>query len=135
MTVSMMAEVQLGYGQKTFKLSFDPEKLSLLATDSSSETSLSDVEIGARLDAAVGSPQLDDLVAADDSVLIVVSDATRATASAQVVNLLVRRLIQTGVSPANVAIIFATGIHRAVTDQEKIELLTPFIVQRVRTLI
>src|SRR4029079_18901370 len=66
----------------------------------------------------------------DDSVLIVVSDATRATASAQVVNLLVRRLVQTGVSPSRMAVIFATGIHRPVTEKEKVELLTPFILQR-----
>jgi len=31
-------------------------------------------------------------------------------------------------------VIFATGIHRAVTEQEKSELLTPFIVQRVKVL-
>jgi nickel-dependent lactate racemase len=66
--------------------------------------------------------------------LIVVSDATRASGSAQVVNLLVRRLIALGVAPYDLRIIFATGIHRGVTHEEKAELLTPFIVQRVRTL-
>jgi nickel-dependent lactate racemase len=65
---------------------------------------------------------------------MVVSDATRATASAQILNLLVRRLIQGGVSPADLAIIFATGIHRPVTPEEKLELLTPFIAQRVKTI-
>jgi nickel-dependent lactate racemase len=30
------------------------------------------------------------------------------------------------------AIIFATGIHRPVTEKEKVELLTPFIVQRLQ---
>jgi lactate racemase len=64
----------------------------------------------------------------------VVSDATRATASAQIVNVVVRRLIQAGVSSTKLAIIFATGIHRPVTEQEKVDLLTSFIVQRVRTL-
>jgi nickel-dependent lactate racemase len=44
----------------------------------------------------------------------------------------VRRLVQAGVSPSLMAIIFATGIHRPVTDNEKTELLTPFIVQRLR---
>ena len=66
--------------------------------------------------------------------MIVVSDATRATASGQILNLLVRRLIQSGVSPADIAIIFATGIHRPVTAAEKIQLLTPFIAQRVKTI-
>jgi nickel-dependent lactate racemase len=67
-------------------------------------------------------PALDEIVSSDDSVLIVVSDATRATASAQIVNLLVRRLVQAGVSPAAMAMIFATGIHRPVTEKEKVEL-------------
>jgi nickel-dependent lactate racemase len=31
------------------------------------------------------------------------------------------------------AIIFATGIHRPVTEEEKIDLLSPFIVQRIKT--
>jgi lactate racemase len=46
----------------------------------------------------------------------------------------VRRLIQVGISPADLAIIFATGMHRPVTAAEKIELLTPFIAQRVKTI-
>jgi nickel-dependent lactate racemase len=95
---------------------------------------LTDVEINERLSAPIESPPLEELFSDVDSVLIVVSDATRATASSQIVNLLVRRLIQCGVSPADLAIIFSTGIHRAVTRDEKVELLTPFIVQRVRTL-
>ncbi len=49
-------------------------------------------------------------------------------------NLLVRRLIALGVAPYDLRVIFATGIHRPVTREEKSELLTPFIVQRVRTL-
>jgi nickel-dependent lactate racemase len=95
---------------------------------------LSDAEIGAAIDSPIVSPPLDEIIGSDDSVLLVVSDATRATASAQIVNLLVRRLVQTGVSPGNIAVIFATGIHRRVTEEEKRDLLTPFIVQRIRTL-
>jgi nickel-dependent lactate racemase len=129
-----MTTVELGYGQKRFSLPIDAERFSVLALDSSLEQPLTDVEIGVAFDSPIASPALDEIVATDDSVLIVVSDATRATASAQIVNLLVRRLIQSGVSPANIAIIFATGIHRPVTDQEKLELLTPFIVQRIRTI-
>src|SRR5947208_1011893 len=83
------------------------------------QAALSDFDIGGAFDSPIASPPLDEIVGGEDSVLIVVSDATRATASAQIVNLLVRRLIQTGVSPGNLAIIFATGIHRPVSDTEK----------------
>lgn len=129
-----IGKISLGLGKSAFDFEYDKDQFSVLSGAENSETPLSDVEIGAALDSPIGSPPLDEIVSADDSVLIVVSDATRATASAQIVNLLVRRLIQTGVSPANLAIIFATGIHRGVTEQEKLDLLTPFIVQRVRTM-
>lgn len=134
MTSSPMTEIQLGYGQRALPFSFDPSRLHSLTLDSSSKLPLSDVDIGAALDSPIASPPLDELIHPEDSVLIVVSDATRATGSAQIVNLVVRRLIQCGVSPTRLSIIFATGIHRPVSEQEKLELLTPFIVQRVRTI-
>jgi nickel-dependent lactate racemase len=124
----------LGYGRGSLKIDFDERRFSVLNAGADGESPLSDFEIGAAFDSPIASPPLDEIVGADDSVLIVVSDATRATASAQVVNLLVRRLVQVGVSPSRMAVIFATGIHRPVSDKEKVELLTPFIVQRLRIL-
>ena len=129
-----MTEIQLGYGRNSLEFNFDASRFQVLGENSVNERPLTDIEIGEAFDAPIESPPLADLFSPGDSVLIVVSDATRATASAQVINLLVRRLIQNGVSPGSLAIIFATGIHRAVTQAEKVELLTPFIAQRVKTL-
>lgn len=128
-----MTEIQLGYGRRTQAFTFDDSRFQVLDADAANEKVLSDVEIGTAFSDAIESPPIDDLFSPGDTVLIVVSDATRATGSAQIVNLLVRRLIQAGVTPGDIAIIFATGIHRAVTPEEQSELLTPFIVQRVRT--
>jgi len=127
-----MTEIHLGYGRTSLNFTFDENRYQVLTANSFEERPLTDVEINEALSAPIQSPPLEDLFSVGDSVLIVVSDATRATASAQILNLLVRRLIQIGVSPADVAIIFATGIHRSVTREEKIELLTPFIAQRVK---
>lgn len=129
-----MTEMQLGYGRGSLSFTFDKDHYQVLAGNSRDEKPLTDVEIGEALSAPIQSPPLEDLFSAGDSVLIVVSDATRATASAQILNLLVRRLIQIGVSPADLSVIFATGIHRPVTPAEKLELLTPFIAQRVKTI-
>lgn len=129
-----MNELQLGYGRGTQTFTFEASRFQILETNSATEKPLTDVEIGARFSDTIGTPPLDDLFAAGDTVLIVVSDATRATGSAQIIHLLVRRLIQAGVMPSDIAIIFATGIHRRVTEEEKRELLTPFVAQRVRTL-
>jgi nickel-dependent lactate racemase len=129
-----MTEIQLGYGRGTQTFTFDDARFQVLETNPANEKPLTDVEIGAAFSDTIESPPIDDLFSAGDTVLIIVSDATRATGSAQIINLLVRRLIQAGVAPSEIAIIFATGIHRRVTEDEKIELLTPFIAQRVRTL-
>src|SRR5258707_2475218 len=129
-----MPIIELGYGHSTLKLEYDARRFEVLAPLEDASYPLSDVEIGAALDVPIDSPAPDDLIGAGDSVLIVVSDATRATGSAQIVNLLVRRLIQNGIQPGEIAIIFATGVHRPVRPVEKAELLTPFIAQRIRTI-
>ena len=130
----MSREFVLAYGRTSIRFSSDDDRFSIISDDAAAQPALTDVQIGAAFDSPIASPPLDEIAGSDDSVLIVVSDATRATASAHVVNLLVRRLVQAGVSSANIAVIFATGIHRRVTEEEKRELLTPFIVQRLRTL-
>src|SRR6185295_910166 len=129
-----MNRIDLGYGRTLIPFEYDEARFEVLSPQQSTEHPLSDLEIGTALDSPIDSPPLEDLVNSGDSVLIVVSDATRATASAQLVNLLVRRLIQFGISAGDIAISFATGIHRPVTHAEKLSLLTPFIVQRIRTL-
>lgn len=129
-----MTQIELAYGRRFFEFSFDEARFSVIDTNRIPKTALKDYEMGAAIDDPIACPPIDELVSSDDSVLIVVSDATRASASAQVVNLLARRLVQAGVSPERMAVIFATGIHRPVTETEQVELLTSFIVQRMRIL-
>src|SRR6266851_3730155 len=133
-TGNTMATIELGYGRSSITFDYDTTRFDVLAPGEEASHPLSDVEIGAALDAPIDSLPLEEVVTAGDSVLIVVSDATRATGSAQIINLLVRRLIQNGIPPSEIAIIFATGIHRPVRPEEKLELLTPFIAQRIRTI-
>ena len=129
-----MANTQLGYGRGHLPFEFEGGRFRVLEAEAREERALTDAEVGASIDDPLDSQPLEDIISPGESVLIVVSDATRATGSAQVVNLLVRRLIALGVAPYDLRVIFATGIHRPVTREEKAELLTPFIVQRVRTL-
>ena len=129
-----MPTLELGYGPDTIKFDYDGARFEVLAPDESKSHPLTDAEIGAAFDAPIDSPPLEDLFEPGDSVLIVASDATRATGSPQIINLLVRRLIQNGIAPGDIAIIFATGIHRPVRQDEKLVLLSPFIAQRIRTI-
>lgn len=95
---------------------------------------LTDIEIGEKLDSPIDSSALEEIVSPGEKVLLVVPDATREAAAGQIVNLVVRRLIANGTAPGDISIIFATGIHRKVTPQERESILTPFISQRIKTL-
>ncbi len=130
----MSNSIQLGYGKEKLAFAFDADRFDVLAKENPDEDSLSDAEINAALDAPIDSDVLETVIEAGETVLIVVPDATRAAASGQIINLLVRRLIANGVMPFDIRIIFATGIHRQTSPDEKIDLLTQFIVQRVKTL-
>jgi len=129
-----MPALELGYGPDAVKFDYDGARFDVLAPDTNKAHPLTDAEIGVALDAPIDSPPLEDLVEPGDRVLIVASDATRATGSPLIINLLVRRLIQNGIAPGDIAVIFATGIHRPVRSAEKLELLSPFIAQRIRTI-
>src|SRR5438067_3114416 len=129
-----MSIIQLGYGQSKIDFDYDDARFEVLAPNQANAHSLSDTEINAALDAPIDCPSLADQIVTGDTLLIVVSDATRATGSAQIVNLVVRRLIENGIAAGDIAIIFATGIHRPVRPEEKAQLLTSFIAQRIRTI-
>jgi len=128
-----MPEIKLRYGKSQIPFSFEENRFEILGSEKH-RPPLTDAEIGARFDNPIASKPLEEIVGTGESVLLVVPDATRQTASGQIVNLLVRRLIAGGTMPFNINIIFATGIHRKVTTDEKRELLTPFIFQRIKTL-
>ena len=129
-----MRQIELAYGHGSLNFAFDGNRFQLLEREAPDQSPLSDADIGEALDSPIESPPLEEILSPGESVLIVVCDGTRATASAQVVNVLVRRIIQNGIAPTDIAIIFATGIHRPVTPDERKELLTPFIVQRIKTI-
>jgi len=128
-----MPVIDLKYGNVTIPFEFDAERFEIIGHDPV-KPGLSDVQIGERLESPIDCPPIEDIVNPGDTVLIVVPDATRRTACGQVVNLVVRRLIAGGTAPHEIRIIFATGIHRNVTEAEKAAILTPFIAQRINTL-
>lgn len=128
-----MPKIDLKYGNSSLALEYDEARLDILGKHTD-RAPLTDVEINQKLDSPIDSPPLEDLISDGETVLIVVPDATRQTAAGQNVNLLARRLIANGTAPHEMAIIFATGIHRKVTEEEKQTILTPFIAQRIKTL-
>jgi nickel-dependent lactate racemase len=128
-----MPVIELKYGKTAIPFSYNENQFEVLGFEEQTAP-LTDAGIGVKLDNPVDSKPVEEIINEGESVLIVVPDATRQTACASIVNLLVRRLIANGTMPFNIRIIFATGIHRKVSAEEKRELLTPFIFQRIQTL-
>ncbi len=126
-------EIKLKYGKKFVNFEYEQNQFEVLGNLSIAK-SLSDVEIGEKFDNPFDSKTLEEIIEPDETVLIVVPDVTRACASGQIVNLLVRRLIANGTMPFDIRVIFATGIHRKITEDEKRAILTPFIYQRIKHL-
>jgi Uncharacterized conserved protein len=128
-----MPFINLKYGRSQIPVEYDESRFAILGHNEE-KSALSDAELGELLDNPIDSKPLEEIVNPGETVLLVVPDATRQTACGQVVNLVVRRLIANGTMPHEISIIFATGIHRHVTEAEKQAILTPFIAQRIKTL-
>lgn len=129
-----MPTIDLRYGPTAIPFEYDADRFAVLGGDGAEpRPALNDAAAGERLEQPLGAPPLEEIAGPGETVLIVVPDATREAAAGQVVNLLVRRLIAAGVMPYDIGVIFATGIHRRVTERERGEILTPFIAQRVKT--
>jgi lactate racemase len=128
-----MASIELKYGRSHYYFEFDADRFDVLEPQAAGRP-LTDFEISEKLDAPIGTATIEEIVQPGEKVLIVVPDATREVACGQVINILVRRLIANGTAPFDIGIIFATGIHRPVTEDEKKAILTPFIAQRIKTL-
>lgn len=128
-----MPVIDLRWGTRDIPFTYDKSRFEILGSVDQ-RPPLSDVQIGERLDAPISTPSLEEIVNDGETVLIVVPDATREVGAGQIVNLIVRRLIASGINPFDIRIIFATGIHRRVTDEEKQKILTPFVAQRIKAL-
>ncbi|PSQ11518.1 hypothetical protein BRC99_06345 [Halobacteriales archaeon QS_7_69_60] len=79
------------------------------------------VDVRAAAERAVADPagpRVTDLVSPDDTVAIVVTDATRATPDEVLVGVLLSELRRVGVYPEQVTVVVGLGLHRPMTDAE-----------------
>lgn len=86
--------------------------------------------IESALDQPIGTPRLEELVKAEDRVLIVVNDHTRPGPNREITAALLRRLHRAGVADGNIRFICATGSHRAPTDEEMRSIVGDEVVER-----
>jgi nickel-dependent lactate racemase len=85
------------------------------------------------LDHPIDAPPLKEIIKARDTVVITVSDITRAwQKNASTLSLLIDYLNRTGVPDSNITVIIAVGAHRMNTEVEFVELCGPEVCHRIR---
>lgn len=75
------------------------------------------------LDSPIGSRSLKEQVKIGDKVSIIVSDVTRPVPTAQILPTLLEELHECGIPAGDICIVFALGIHRGMTEEEKTKVL------------
>ena len=66
-----------------------------------------------------GSPRLEEIAKPNDKVVIIVNDQTRPGPNELIISAIAKRLSSAGIPDSQVTVIFATGSHRAPTEEEQ----------------
>lgn len=105
-----MQTISLPYGSSGYPLRFDPQRFEIVAPP--------DLKRPEQQQFLVDSPPISD-ISRGKSVLLIVSDLTRPTGSLQFLPPLIERLS----GAARIAVLFATGLHRPLSDADKIAIV------------
>jgi len=92
-----------------------------------------EAEIERALREPVGSKKLGEIVKPENTVTIVVDDATRPAPSHLMVPPILKELNVAGIKDENITIVFGCGTHRAVTREEALRLLSEDVLNNVKT--
>ena len=130
-----MVDVWLPYG-KTEVCVRIPAKNFLGTIEPKEKTGAPDAraEIERALKEPIGSKRLSEIAKPEHKVAIVVDDATRPAPSYLMIPPLLNELNMAGVKDEDVIVIFGCGTHRAVTQEEALQLLGEEVIKRVKTL-
>jgi nickel-dependent lactate racemase len=123
----------LAYGRGTLSVEL-PEKNVVKVLGIQPATALTQPldEIRRKLTAPNGTRPLAEIAAGKKSACIVISDITRPVPNKIILPPILQTLEEAGISPAEIVILVATGLHRISTPEEKIEMLGELIVNRYR---
>ena len=90
--------------------------------------------LGQALARPIGTPPLRDLARAGQKVVIVTSDLTRPCPSKRILTVVMDELAAGGISEADITVVIALGLHRAMAADELKEALGSEIYRRVRVI-
>lgn len=89
-------------------------------------------EVKRAMDNPIGSKRLKDIVKKGEKVAIITSDITRPMPSRIVLPVVVSELNSAGIQDSDITVVFAVGIHRSHTDEERKYLAGDEIYNRIK---
>ncbi len=114
-----MTTTTLHYGQTTLSIDIPPENLGEIISPRSVQTVVDPLAlIQQAIDEPIGTPRLQEMVQADQTVALIVDDLTRSTPAHLILPILLEQLATAGVKQENIAIVLALGTHRPMTEKE-----------------
>jgi len=129
----MSVRLRLKYGRGEIGLNAPgPERCAVLAAPAPPGEPITPRRVRAALERPLGSPPFGELFAPGDTVTVIVPDLTRASGAPTYLPPMIGALNEAGVSDGDITILFANGIHRAQSDEEKSALVTPELFDRIR---
>jgi nickel-dependent lactate racemase len=113
-------EITIPYGAEEASLRLPPD-IDADFLGPAETTAIADIEgtLLAALNKPLGLPSLADSLSPDSSVVILISDITRAKGSEKLLPLLIGYLVDAGVNRGAITILVARGTHRKLTKEEK----------------
>jgi len=131
-----MEKINLKYGKTSIDLNIENAKsLKYLHEKDIKEIVDIEKEFNNSINNCVNSPSLNEVIAADDKITIIISDITRYWMRQDIiVSLLVNYLHDLGVSYDNMVIVVALGAHRPQTIEEMKILVTEEVYNNVKVL-
>jgi nickel-dependent lactate racemase len=121
--------VDIGEKLMVFKIKYDAEEVSFCVPEENymstimpniiSTDLIDEEEVQRAMNNPIGSKRLKDIVFPGEKIAIVTSDISRPMPSYKVLPIVVEELKSAGVDEKDITIIFALGIHRRHTEEEK----------------
>ncbi len=112
-----LSHLALKYGKKEIDLTLPSN--SQIVQPNEIPSQYEEVEIKRALINPIGSKKLSELVHPHEKTAIIISDITRPTPTSKLLPPLLEELNLGGVSSEDVLIVFATGLHRKLSEEEK----------------
>jgi nickel-dependent lactate racemase len=119
----------LPYGKRSITIDLEADSI---AHRGSAPIADEQAAIFAALSNPIGTPPLSGIVKTGERVAIIVNDITRLTRTELMLPPIVETLNQAGIPDADIFIVFALGIHRLQTDDERRSILGDDLYRRIR---